>query len=335
MLLLIFTAVPDCSLFWPEATTFWPGATPDRISETPPSRRPTLTNDLPHDLRGVSPCSRQSRRQDVVAIEARDDRRLRHGDHVGCEGSLTRTCRNWPGRMVLPVAVGDGRLHRDEPRLRIDARVDADDVPAIDQIAFREAERHRLPELQLRGQLLGNGEVDLHSAEVLEGRDHGARLQVLTDIDPRNAGDAVERRLQRLLIDRRLEARHARAGGRQAARCAWSWATSVPEPRARSAVARSRFCSFRLTAAFDIEEVGPLDRIVELNQDLALREVLVGLEIDLLDDAADLHGELDAVFGPGGADRGDARLPLARLRPRRPTPSAPAAASSRRSSAII
>ena len=61
-----------------------------------------------------------------------------------------------------------------------------------------------------------------------------------------------------------------------------------------------------------IEEIGPLNRIVDLNQDLALRELLVRLELHLLDQAADLHGELDAVLGAGCADRVDAGRPFAR-----------------------
>ena len=133
--------------------------------------------------------------------------------------------------------------------------------------------------------------------EVLEGCDHGARLQVLADINLRNAGDAGERRLQRLLIDRRLETGHARAGGRQL-----RLRLIVGHLGARAAGAqRRRALQVRLVQSrrrLHIEEVGPLHRVIELNQDLALAELLVGLEIDFPDDAAGLHGELDAIYRP-------------------------------------
>ena len=127
-----------------------------------------------------------------------------------------------------------------------------------------------------------------------------------------DADDARERRLQRLLLDRRLNARQAGAGrGEQGARLVEVGLACRSRGSTGSGALEAAFG--RLHGRLDVLEVRPLDRVVELHQDLALANLLVGLELDLAYDAGDLEGELDAVGGLGRADGADARRPGLRL----------------------
>jgi hypothetical protein len=64
-------------------------------------------------------------------------------------------------------------------------------------------------------------------------------------------------------------------------------------------------------------EIGALDRVVELDEELAGIDLLVGFERDVADDAAYLDGEIDSGARADRADRLDFRLPRHRLGHRR------------------
>ena len=116
--------------------------------------------------------------------------------------------------------------------------------------------------------------------EILEARNDGSRLEILADIDARNADDAGERRLESLLLDGRLNACETGAGGgEQGARLIEVGLGAVAARRQGLGRARSRFG--RLHGRLHVLDVGALDRVVELHQDLALANLLVGLELDL------------------------------------------------------
>ena len=132
------------------------------------------------------------------------------------------------------------------------------------------------------------------------------------DIDARNADDAGERRLESLLLDGRLNACETGAGrGEQSARLIEVGLRAVAAGRQGPGALEAAFG--RLHGRLHVLDVGALDRVVELHQDLALANLLVGLELDLAHDARDLEGELHAVGGLGRADGADARRPGLRL----------------------
>ena len=213
-----------------------------------------------------------------------------------------------PGAQRSPGVVHH-RLHRDQPRGGIDLGVDAGDGALEVEMILAEAQAHRLAQLDLRQLLLRNGEIDPHLAEVLQGRDCRAGRQELAGIDLGNADGAGERRLDRLLLERRLDLRQGTLRlvelvlrRLQIGRGGDVAVEELPRPVQRIlADGNARACR---------HQTGALDRIVELHQDLPLLHVGVGLEIDLPDDAAHLAGNVDAVDRRDRTHRVDAWRPL-------------------------
>src|SRR5690606_27421780 len=60
-------------------------------------------------------------------------------------------------------------------------------------------------------------------------------------------------------------------------------------------------------------KVRALDRIVELDENIAALDLLVGAEVDLRDDTGRLNRQVDAAAGADGTDCLDNRAPLPRF----------------------
>ena len=234
--------------------------------------------------RGLSGGRRRRRRclddlVDVVAVEAHHHGRLRQRDHarllveVGAHaGELARP--------ELAIGIVDDRPDGDQARLGIDLRIDAGDRALEIEMAFGQPDAHRLAQPEIRQLLLGNGEIDPHPAQVLERRDRLSRLDVLADVDLRDAGDAGERRQDGLLRHARVDLLgHALGQGELVLR-------GLQVGRGRDLAREEHLGAVEGVLVdghrrFRRGEAGALERIVDLDEHRARGDLVVPLEIDL------------------------------------------------------
>ena len=112
-------------------------------------------------------------------------------------------------------------------------------------------------------------------------RDHRARLHILPDVDAGYADRAGERRLDRLLVEDGANFCERRLGSRERAR-------RILESRVgiHAGLAQLLRPLHRRSVAVDRSlrrhQVGPLHRIVDLHEEIALLDLLVGGEVDRL-----------------------------------------------------
>ena len=306
------TVAPPESRFCPAVTTWSPGSRPLAISTSPRARRPALDEDLLDLQRRVLRLAVLAHDIDRVAVEVRGHRRLRQRDHRRLDRLLHAHPQELAG-VDLPVRLLDHGAHADEAGVRVDLRLDRDDLAVELGAADLGRDDHRHADLDEPDLLLGDREVDPHGVDVLQRRIDRAGLDVAADLELRDADHARERCLERLLLEHGLQlqdfgrrvghigARHVEVGDRHDA-----------------ALAQRLDPLQRLLGEVELGprrlEVGPLDPVVDLDQLLPLLDPVVGLEQDLAHDARRLDAEVDALRRVGGADRLELGLPRLGLR---------------------
>ncbi len=216
----------------------------------------------------------------------------------------------------LIVRVVDFCLHFHQPGGGIDLGVDADDLALVRKVALLQSDPHCLADGKLLQILLGYGEVDLHPLQILQGRDDRARGDVLAEIDAHDADRAGEGRIDLLLVDLRLHLFKLGARGIESRPCIVEGGGGV-----EAAVGKGGGACESLGVAGDVgtrgDQVRLLQFVIELNQRRGFLHLVVGLEVDRLDDTGGAHRYIDALTGENGADRLDAGLPAFRCHRRR------------------
>ena len=199
-----------------------------------------------------------------------------------------------------------------------DAGVDRLDLAGKD-LSGRRADRHChfLPDGDGRQRLLGHRKIGVDRVELGERCERRADRCVLAEIGVANADAPAKWRPDRLLGDDRLRALHG--GGRAVARREGRIkgglrGVAASHQRPLPGEVRIGVAQLRLP----VQEVGLLDRIVDVDQQVAFLHVLPRFEMDRRDHAGDLRGDEDALIGAQRADCGELRRPLLvgrRLRP--------------------
>ena len=156
MVLSILTVEPACSLFCPEATTCWPGLNAREHLESAAAAAAGLHEDLLDDLNLLARPLFLLDRIDVVAVEAGDNRRLRHGHDV----RLLRQDRpprggtgpaEWP-RPCCPRRAPERRRAASSGSTRGSLPIT---LPLEGQIGLRHADAHLLAKLDLAASCSG------------------------------------------------------------------------------------------------------------------------------------------------------------------------------------
>ena len=259
---------------------------------------------------------------DVVAVEAGHHRRLRQRDDVrrppAARRARARTGRGAarrrgsPPRRCTETMRVCGSIFGSMPMMR----------PSIGELLLRQPERRRLAHLQLAELLLRHGEVDAHRVELLQRGDHRRpaadirrhRCAECRSMPAKGASIAFWSSTARILASADVGC------GERALRLlerGFGADAGLAQPLAR---ARAAAWS-RASAASRRHQVGALDRIVDLHEQLACLDAVVGLEVDRLHDARDLRRDVDALDGRQRADRVDLAASRSSARPRSPRPS--------------
>ena len=201
-----------------------PAASPGHPARSPPCLPPAASGAAPHRpprapiLPGRG--SRSGRRDDVdvVAVEARDDGRLRQRDDILDGRQLDADAGELAGTEVA-VGVLDLGPDGNEARLRVDLRIDADDLALVGEA--------RPPSARTSPAAPSSLSPSSCSGTVKSTRIVSSCCSVAmtvpgctycSDIDARNADRAGERRLDRLLVEHRLDLCQRRLGGSERAR---------------------------------------------------------------------------------------------------------------------
>ena len=142
---------------------------------------------------------------------------------------------------------------------------------------------HRQPDGDPADVLLGNREFDAHRVEILQRRVKGSGRDVFADVDLRDADHAGERRFEGLLLQDRLQlvdlgVRVGRVGARDVEIGDRGDAAGPERLDALQRLLREIELGVRR------REIGLLDAVVDLQQQLALLDVVVGGEGDLAHD---------------------------------------------------
>jgi len=185
--------------------------------------------------------------------------------------------------------------HGNETGSRVDLRIDADNLARKVERVRRRTDLDGLPELDGRQRLFRNREVDTHHVGVLQRGDDRAGRQVLAEIDFGDADNAGKRSLDRLLRQRCAHFFNACA-------CGIGGRSRRIDIRHRTPAPGFSGCEVRL-----------LNAVFHLKQQGAFLDFLIGLEVDLLHDAVELHGQVNTIERVGRADGLDTRLPDARF----------------------
>jgi len=168
------------------------------------------------------------------------------------------------------------------------------------------------PTLTVCPSLFRNREVDTHHVGVLQRGDDRAGGQILAEIDFGDADNAGKRSLDRLLRERCAHFLNACA-------CSIGGRSCRIDIRYRThATGAQRISSLQVLLGkngfgFSGCEVRLLNAVFHLKQQGAFLDFLIGLEVDLLHDAVELHGQVNTIERVGRADGLDTRLPDAWL----------------------
>ncbi len=209
-----------------------------------------------------------------------------------------------PGRRAA-VAVVDQRADRDRARRRIDARIDARDAAVERGVRVRRALcLDRQARLQRGEELFRHGEIELDHAEIVERRDDRARIHEAAEAHVAQPDAPVERRSDDAIGEPRARGGHARFVREQRR-------LQLIELRFRQRLGLEQLLAALVLAAavarggLGCGQVGARLGVVELDQHVALADLLALVEVDRRDAVGNLRSDVDGLVGAQRAERFD------------------------------